>query len=244
MAEILMKPDGAETMDYRVSVEKSTSSLVIRSQHTTVPLITYQIEIDDSNVKDNCNGVCDNIEELSAFIQKAQPFSKGQNESGIQYRVISTSKKEQFIEFITPWGKKFKWTLTAFKEFDMKLTMQSMMLCVQQMQPKRVSFNGIANNNQQCTIYDSFGISKVIRESTGIYVIYFDKPLKTNNYTVSLTANMWNTGGVIVGLEGNNRKGDTYYRQTEESFRIGTRCPRQNANRDCDLVNAVIYHKL
>eukprot|EP01084_Bolivina_argentea_P217728 369605_1 len=109
-------------------------------------------------------------------------------------------------------------------------------------QPLRVSFNGKSNViNKECEIFNSYGISKVIRESQGKYVVYFDKKLDNNKYIVNLTANMWYTGGVIIGLEGNNRKGDQGYTQTEERFIIGTRCPRANASRDCDLIHVVVY---
>ena len=109
--------------------------------------------------------------------------------------------------------------------------------------PKRVSFNGkqFINQNNECTLYNNVGISKVIRQGQGKYVIHFEQAMENNNYVVVLTANMLNTGGVIIGLEGNNRDGDTYYSQKKECFTIGTRCPRRNANSDCDLVHVVVY---
>ena len=114
---------------------------------------------------------------------------------------------------------------------------------MQQQQPIRVSFNGKQNinSNNECPIYNTVGISKVVRQSAGQYIIHFEKAMSNNHYTVLLTANMWNTGGLIIGLEGNNRKGDTYYTQKEECFTIGTRCPRSNSRRDCDLVHVVVY---
>ena len=121
--------------------------------------------------------------------------------------------------------------------------MQQEIDSLKKMQPKRVSFNGRdgVNEKHECKIFNSFGVSKVIRETTGIYIIYFDKPMDNNNYIITCSTNMWHTGGVIAGLEGNNKENDVAYKQTKECCRIGTRCPRANANRNSDLINVIIY---
>mmetsp|Transcript_67178 Transcript_67178/g.60304 ORF Transcript_67178/g.60304 Transcript_67178/m.60304 type:complete len:272 (+) Transcript_67178:44-859(+) len=121
--------------------------------------------------------------------------------------------------------------------------MQQEIDSLKKMQPKRVSFNGRdgVKQNKECQIYNSFGISKVIRESTGVYVVYFEEPMANNNYIITCSANLWYTNGVFAGLEGNNKENDRAYKQKKECCRIGTRCPRANANRDSDLINVIIY---
>ena len=87
--------------------------------------------------------------------------------------------------------------------------------------PRLVSFDGrqaSTNGNNECLLFCSRGIKRVVREAAGIYRVEFDYPLKDNNYVVNVTQNMLNTEGKIVGFEGNNRNGENYYHQTNESI--------------------------
>ena len=118
--------------------------------------------------------------------------------------------------------------------------MQQEIDSLKKMQPKRVSFNGRENINQnrECRLTIIWSI-KMFGRVLG-YIIYF-MSTANNKYIVTCSANLWYTNGVFAGLEGNNRNGDKAYKQTEQCCRIGTRCPRANANRDSDLINVIIF---
>lgn len=223
-------------------MERGTSNSILRSQNKIAPWVSYECEISDENVCKLTGGLADNIEQFSKLLKQ---ILSSNNDCGIDYKVTKTTDSAQTLTFNTKWNKSFTIQLTKNDgNGDTTQMLRQMYLYLQKSQPLRVSFDGrasAASGNGECKILKKNGICKVIRERAGYYVIHFDQAMADRNYTVTVTGNMLGTGGVILGLEGNNRKGDKWCGQTEKTVRIGSRCPRANANRDCDLVHVVIY---
>jgi len=62
-----------------------------------------------------------------------------------------------------------------------------------------VHFNGgevtSVNSEDHCTIRASGNISKVVRNATGLFTIYFDTPMPDTNYAISHHIGAFNQGG-------------------------------------------------
>ena len=101
--------------------------------------------------------------------------------------------------------------------------------------------SGTGIHGSTCDMYNNFGVDEVVREDTGIYKIYWNQAFDDYNYVLLCDSNVWQTGGSVCIIGGNNDATSSYYGISTMFASVQTRVMNTNSQKNSDYIAVLAF---